>query len=215
MATATRNRFGVRDDRLHGNEWTMRLPDDEAKYWGAAYITIKAELHHYASNARPHFSITATIHKGDTYPCSDRLWVAGGCLHGSILKARPDLAPLVALHLSDDTGAPMHAEANGWYWLAGALGGMGERYHGGNAKIQHWKDSPTDREFDGYRESTPDECLRIFADHCRMSMEEARTVAEFVKGAKSPRECWRLHCASMGERWAREALAGIELLKTL
>lgn len=209
------NAYGVRDERIHGNEWTTDLPESERAYWGAKRITIKAELHHYASNPRPHFSITATIHTTHNMPTTDRGWVAGGCLHGAILKTRPDLAPLVALHLSDDTGQPMHAEANGWYWLAGALGGMGERYHGGNAKIQHWKDSPTDREFDGYRESTPAECLGIFAKHCRISIEEAQGIADSVKGSDKPRETWRAHCANMAERWAREALAGIELLKTL
>jgi hypothetical protein len=39
----------------------------------------------------------------------------------TILAAFPELEPLVALHMSDvETGEPDHAEANGWYWYAGA-----------------------------------------------------------------------------------------------
>jgi hypothetical protein len=58
--------------------------------------------------------------------------VAGAPQHELVLKLWPDLAPLVALHLSDVDGAPHSAEANGWYWLAGACGGLGEEVHGAN-----------------------------------------------------------------------------------
>lgn len=40
-----------------------------------------------------------------------------GSGHKLVLKAFPSLKPLVALHLSDADGAPLHAEPNGWYWL--------------------------------------------------------------------------------------------------
>lgn len=40
-----------------------------------------------------------------------------GAGHELALKAFPSLKPLVALHLSDKDGVPLHAEANGWYWL--------------------------------------------------------------------------------------------------
>lgn len=42
---------------------------------------------------------------------------ACGAIHGEILKAFPGLAPLVALHLSDPDGVPMHAAANAAYFI--------------------------------------------------------------------------------------------------
>jgi hypothetical protein len=195
------------DKRIYGSTTIRQMAAIDRKHWGAPTIEITAELHQMAGNDRPHFSVTAVISVG-------RRDIAGGQLVGEVLRAAPELAPIVALHLADDTGQPMHAEANGWYWLAGALGGMGERYHAGNSKIQHWKDEPTNRVFDGYREPTPAECLKIFAKHCRISVDEASAVADLVKSAQSPRECWRERCASMADRWNREAIAGIELLKS-
>jgi hypothetical protein len=62
-----------------------------------------AQLSQHAGNASPHFSVT-----GET-PFS------GGCLHTEIVEEFPELAPLVALHLSDDNGAPMHAADNALY----------------------------------------------------------------------------------------------------
>lgn len=44
----------------------------------------------------------------------------GGADHDSILAAAPELAPIVAAHLADQAGTPMHAEANGWYFYSGA-----------------------------------------------------------------------------------------------
>lgn len=41
----------------------------------------------------------------------------GGAVHDLIARYFPDLAPVIALHLSDDEGVPMHAVANARYWL--------------------------------------------------------------------------------------------------
>lgn len=45
--------------------------------------------------------------------------VYGGCVHEIILSVAPELAPIVAAHLADQDGTPMHAEANGWYFYSG------------------------------------------------------------------------------------------------
>ena len=89
-------------------------------------ITIKARnLTITLSIDRGHFSVTA-----DQY--QDGRLVGCGAMHSEILAARPDLADIVALNLSDaQTGAPLHALGNGWYWLAGALGGLHQEFHGG------------------------------------------------------------------------------------
>lgn len=189
--------------------------------------TIEVDAKAYSLNGQsPYFSVTATIYT----PASRRRrdCKAGGCLHEEILKMWPRLAPIVALHLSDAiTGEPMHGEANGFYWLEGALGGgMGYKYHGGS----------------GSSGKTPDECLRIFADHCRVTLEEAQSIARAVKDAfeggkrtvatsevvsertakemlKVGRACamrdWKVIYSDMLPRFKREADAGLALLHEL
>jgi hypothetical protein len=165
-------------------------------------ITAKGGLHKLRGNARPYFSLT-----GDVDRWTGAVWAddMGGCIHDEILKHWPELADLAALHLSDDTGQPMHAAGNGWYWMAGALGGVGERYHGGTS-------TPA---------KTPDECLRIFADHVRLSLLDAAKVRDEVRavidavpqytrvyeggGIKAGCEWVERWCETQRERWAREA----------
>lgn len=197
----------------------------------APVITVTAALHNPCGNARPSFSVT-----GEVKIPGRRDFETGGCIHREILRHWPELAPIVALHLSDSDGAPMHAEANGWYQLAGALGGLGERYHAGNSEGQHWN---ADGSFDGYRLPTADECLESFARHCRIDKAEAADIRIRVRAAEvrrnnitarelaresrgrfivlppTPREVWRGICESMRERWQREATAGVALIRQL
>lgn len=170
-------------------------------------IRARGGLHYIRGNHAPYFSLTY-----DEYEKTTRGWryVAGGANHDEILKLWPDLADLAAMHLSDMDGAPIHAEANGWYHLAGYFpDAFGERYHRGNSK-RHFAD--------GYRMPTSDECLEAFADHCRVTMAEAREIAEQVRkvamaahdnrNAVARAECARLLDA-MRQRWKREAEACI------
>lgn len=126
-----------------------------------------AGLHYIRGNSAPYFTIT-----GETQRAERGYWRedSGGCLHTEILKHWPELDDLVAMHLSDISGAPMHDGANGWYWMAGAMGGAGEQYHGGNSEMQHWK---PDGSFDGFRCATPNESLIIFAKHARIPVADA------------------------------------------
>lgn len=92
------------------------------------FIRATAQLHHLEGNERPYFSVTADIWHGSYKPNG---WTgfrrfqqgleadSGGCCHEDILRAWPDLQPLVDLHLADDNGVPMHAVANGWYFYSG------------------------------------------------------------------------------------------------
>lgn len=184
-----------------------------AGYGDRARVRVTAGLHHLQGNARPYFSVTADVFIPGRHDIE-----AGGCLHELVVELWPELAPVVALHLSDDSGAPMYAEANGWYWLSGALGGMGERYHGGNSEPAR----------------TLAECLAIFAGHCRISPEEA----ERIKGAvaaptgltavaagpllvpapvtrETARARWGAICGAMVTRWERETREAVELLDRL
>lgn len=179
---------------LDSKQWT----DDEGRHT----FKVNAELSLHAGNARAYFSITADHFINTRFE-------SAGCLHDDIkrlFEGRYD--DLIALHLSDDDGAPMHAEENGWYWLAGCAGGLGQQYHGANQK---------------YLSRTP---LKVFCDHCRIGKDEAEQIIRTVVAELGP-ECeqgpahtkadyararakWRAICDAMRPRWQREATAAIE-----
>lgn len=143
----------------------------------------------------PYFSVTAMIHTPASRRQND--CDACGCLHGEILKMWPQLAPIVALHLSDAiTGEPMHAVANGWYWLSGAMGGAGERYHGGTDKA-------------------PEQCLRILADHLRVTVYEAEAMTRCIPANAQGKGVFAKHVDTLRPRWKTEAEAGLALLHEL
>ncbi len=130
-----------------------------------------------------YFSVTATRY-------SRGRWESGGCMHDEVLQTWPDLAPLVALHLSTADGVPMHAESNGWYFLAGAAGGLGEKYHGGSDK-------------------TPAQCLEILANHLRVSLDEAHGLVQ-AQLAGAGRPAFAAYVGACKSRWKVEAEAAIK-----
>lgn len=65
-------------------------------------------------NGHNTFSITGTIVKAGFNFNSDSGFMAGGCVHGEIAKAFPDLAPLIKWHLCSSDG-PLHYIANTAY----------------------------------------------------------------------------------------------------
>lgn len=165
--------------------------------YGPKYIfRMHAEIHAIGEQSR-YFAVGGEIFK------PGRDWECCGCLHDEAEQAWPEIKPLIALHLSDaETGEPMHAEANGWYWLAGALGGCGEQYHGGNRET--------------YGEEN--DCLGIFADHCRITRQEAQAIADEIGHLKlniDRRNAWNRICDEMRPKWAAEAKAGRDLINQL
>ncbi len=150
-------------------------------------------LHYIKGNSSPHFSLTYSEEVRTGQGWSMR---GAGADHEAILKRWPSLKDLAALHLSDKDGQPMHVKANGWYWLAGFLGGMGEEYHGG-------------------QDRKPEECLQIFADLVRVSLDSARGLArKFREGSdkganRRARTRFGKWCDKQGPRWAAEAAACI------
>jgi hypothetical protein len=123
----------------------------------------------------------------------------GGCIHEELSKAFPQLNPLIALHLSDCDGAPMHAEANGWYWLEGAAGGLGGKYHGGS----------------GSYGQTTEKCLSILAEHLRIDLEYARSLVSRAKAGIVTKENFGSIVDSHRPRWKAEAASGLELIASL
>jgi hypothetical protein len=165
----------------------------------AGNITVKIE--HIGGDFHAHFSATAWFGSGrDGY---------GGCCHDTILELTPYLKPVIDLHLSDfPSGAPMYAAENGFYWLAGLVGGLGSDYHAGNAN-------------DG-----PKNVLEIAAKHFRISEKEAQRLADnlldiFNKsesenlGRLSAKAYLSRWCKSQAPRWAAEAAAGKALIDGL
>lgn len=169
-------------------------------------MTVYGGLHYLRGNSAPYFSLTASGQFDVRQPGGEY----GGCCHDEILKWYPEMVDLAALHLSDIDGTPMHAEANGWYYLAGCYpDAFGERYHGGNAN-KHFPD--------GYRKPTSDECLEVFADHCRVPLAEAATIRDKVQAVAMAAEHSRNAIAkatlaeimaTMRPRWKAEAEAAI------
>jgi hypothetical protein len=181
--------------------WSHKLvramPYKGKEYGPNARIRVTAGLHKLEGNARPYFSVTGEIFipgKRDAKSC--------GCIHEEILRHWPELAPVVALHLSDDSGTPMHAEANGWYWLAGFYGGAGEQYHGASGSCA----------------KTPEQCLEVFAKHVRVSLGDAREWAKVWRGkqfAEDARPAFALWLARQSERFQSEADLAVDLLDSM
>jgi hypothetical protein len=87
-------------------------------------IVATLKISQLGGNAHAHFSATASIWdahgtwSGAACARNGRDIDAGGCCHGTILEAFPGAASFVRMHLSDfPSGTPMHAEANGFYYL--------------------------------------------------------------------------------------------------
>lgn len=149
----------------------------------ATRTTVTAGLHKLDGNDRPYFSVTCLI---DEQARNNRWMEAGGgAAHDTILRLFPRLAPVVALHLADDTGQPMHAVANAIYH-AGFSRGMAD---GRN--------------------------VRHLASHLRISTAEATELIAECERADEPAAALTAYVEAQRDRWAEEARAGIELLDEL
>ena len=170
---------------------------------GGTKLVVHAGLHYIEGNHRPYFSVTADVWYSHKNRLGHRYYRREpdccGCCHEEILNLvpagdRPMWKALIALHLSDDLGIPMYAEANGCYHL-----GVGQW------SVTHGKDG-----------KAPD--ALVVASHFRISESEAGlilTMVAGVKGEAAKKRYVRKLCLSWSPRWATEAAAGIEALKRL
>lgn len=129
----------------------------------------------------PYFSITADGFR------------RGGCLHEEILQYRPDLKPLTDIHLSTLDGVPMHAEANGWYWLAKACG-IKQPYE------------PDQSELDSFV---------IFGEHIRKTLKEAHEILKRVKTSANPRLAWQAEVQELLPHWKTQAKNALKLIESI
>ena len=75
-------------------------------------LTVSYGLHRIGDQA-PYFTAT-----GSGWYGRRREPDLSGAIGDVIVAAFPTLTDIVALHLSDVDGVPMHAKANGWYWYS-------------------------------------------------------------------------------------------------
>lgn len=183
---------------------TFTSPALSNSYRAGASLSVSLEAHQCGKGQRPYISATAEVRAPRRRDVE-----AFGCLHDDILREWPEASVVVRCHLSDAvTGEPMHALANGIYWAAGARGGWGERYHGGGGSDgKPWR-----------------ECLRILAEHLRVTEAEAEALCERVETA-CPEE-WEAEYGrivrarafareidAMRPRWADEAAQAIAFIR--
>lgn len=90
---------------------------------GRVFIVADIGLRKLDGNPQSYWTATAQVYEphgtwsGRARFNNDREPDSGGACHELILRAWPKLAPIVAMHLSDADGVPMHAYANGVYHL--------------------------------------------------------------------------------------------------
>lgn len=123
------------------------------------------------------FSVTGTVYTTSSwatraiegYDVPDRYTLRGGAIADEVADAIPELAPVAALHLSDDEGVPLHAVENGWYWYSD--------YDGKGVHLDTSEMSP----------------LARAADYLRMAPEdlpEGLTWEEFANVVDAQRDRW-------------------------
>jgi hypothetical protein len=115
-------------------------------------ITVEAGLHYLAGNSRPYFSVVGEVRCAQIDKRGRRYYRrepdAFGCCHEEILKAVAGTPgeglwrDVIALHLSDDRGQPMHAVENACYHL-----GLDDKYSDKNDERAQSHLRMNDREF--------------------------------------------------------------------
>lgn len=161
---------------------------------GTEKTVIKISLDDDCGNGHESFSLTA-----DIYENTPRGWrdIGGGCCHEHILKLRPALSPFAALHLSDQSGVPMYAVENGFYWFQGmyphAFTGQTHAGTGSDSK-------------------SPQECTRILKEHLRATDEQISAIVAAYPRSKVE---FQLALEQLGfpAQWEAEARAAIAMLE--
>lgn len=158
------------------------------------YVEITAELRDGSNGLSPAFSVTLTgwekrgTWSGRAAKRNGRQWVFGGADHDLVLRAAPGLAPIVAVHLADPSGVPMHAEANGWYFYSGQAATY-ERSKGPDSYYAKMLETP---------------------DHVRAA--QALNIAPDLLPEGLDREGFVAFCQSLASMWADRASVARDVL---
>lgn len=88
--------------------------------WNTHYDTVRVEWEakvvvNEGYQQFPYFSLTGSVYDGPR--AADSRYRSGGAIGDNLVQLLPGLAPINRLHLSNINGEPLHAEANGLYFL--------------------------------------------------------------------------------------------------
>lgn len=162
---------------------------------GKRFIRITAELRENHPLLSDGFSVTAELYEprgtwsGKAQYRNGREADTCGCIHDEVLLFAPKLAPLVAVHLADPNGVPIHAVANGWYYYSG--------------KARAWEESRANGRIEGML-SDMERAARAL--HIPVEdLPECMGREAFEAFAESLRPRWAAMAAT-----AREVLEGLE-----
>lgn len=106
MATKPQNPH----ERVHGTRTESVIVAEGIMGGDRAKLTATATLVHLKGNDRPYFSVTGEVSRGGRVE-------SYGHMPDEIARYLPVFVPVIRVHLSDDHGLPMHAEANAFYWM--------------------------------------------------------------------------------------------------
>lgn len=155
-------------------------------------IVVTAGLHRIGAQ-RPYFSVTCDII--NTWCRGDNAHEGGGAAHEIIAKYFPYLAPVIALHLSDDEGVPMHAADNGAYWLG----------------LTQYKRAQVRPDPNHGLVEAPLPYLPCVASHFRITVNEARQLTTRLRSQTDV----EAYVDEQRPRWAAEAESAVNLLRSL
>ena len=195
-------------------------------------LTVNGGLNYLKANRSPYFSITASQYRKN----KNGRWVDDcfgygrwvddcfGCCHDLIEKQFPNkFTDLIALHLSDMDGAPMHAAENAWYHAGGCghneLTEAGlkrdqlERVCGDNilavnaAMRELGLEKAALVKWVRYENTGKPEAL---ANHLRINLQEATEICDGVIAGTYTKEKLTAYVEALRPRWKREAEQCIE-----
>lgn len=96
--------------------WTERSLYDRICDFREYKIEIDYKLSYLRGNKLPYFSVTGTVYSRKNGR-GRWAWNSAGCIHDEIQKHTKDYNDLIAFHLRDLYGSPMHDLDNGLYHL--------------------------------------------------------------------------------------------------
>jgi len=185
-------------------------------------LTVNGGLNYLKGNSSPYFSITVSQYR----MAQNGRWLddCGGCCHELIEKQFPNKFPdLIALHLSDMDGAPMHAAENAWYHAGGC--GRYEITEAGYTRYQLERACGDNiaavnaamREL-GLENATLEKWVRyedagkpeVLANHLRINLREAVEICDGVIAGTYTKEKLTAYVEALRPRWKREAEQCIE-----
>ena len=154
---------------------------------GRAYVEVTAQERDDSGTLSAGFTVTYSLWeaRGERGPNGRAVKASGADMSacGSdpavILAVAPELAPIVAVHLADPDGTPMHAEVNGWYFYSGASAAY-ELDHYGPAYVE-----------------------RMGSDHDRAA--RALHVAPADLPTDLDRDAFRAFAAALADTWQAQA----------